>query len=129
MGKLLKPAIGGIAGLAMFASMSGTAWAGTDAVVNLYHSDGRTAGNGHFQANGDRIRACDVDPDGLGIEVVLDIGRDGTYERMADTRGHPSIYCSPWATGNIAEGTPIRIQVCGVTGNEWRGCRYDNGVA
>ncbi|WP_406448038.1 hypothetical protein OG782_04210 [Streptomyces sp. NBC_00876] len=63
---------------------------------------------------GDAIRACDTSADGWSIEVKLDIGRDGTWDRTVNTRGHNSPYCSPWKSGNIKEGTPVSIQVANV---------------
>lgn len=60
---------------------------------------------------GDSIRACDTTADGYGIETWLDINRNGSIDRIASTRGHNSPYCSPWASGNIAEGTPVTVYV------------------
>ncbi|MFF7340155.1 hypothetical protein ACFZAT_22825 [Streptomyces sp. NPDC008163] len=68
-------------------------------------------------APGDSIRACDTDADGWSIEVKLDIGRDGTWDRTATTRGHTSPYCTPWKTGDIKEGTPVLVQVANVGGD------------
>ncbi|MEU2248940.1 hypothetical protein [Streptomyces sp. NPDC019224] len=68
-------------------------------------------------APGDSIRACDTTADGWSIEVKLDIGRDGTWDRTATTRGHTSPYCTPWKTGNLKEGTPVRVQVTNVGGD------------
>ncbi|RPK36393.1 hypothetical protein EES39_32025 [Streptomyces sp. ADI92-24] len=72
---------------------------------------------------GDSIRACDTTVDGWGIEVKIDIGRNGTWDRIANTRGHNSPYCSPWKSGNIKEGTPVSIQVANVNG----GVTYPKG--
>ncbi|MBO0915912.1 hypothetical protein [Streptomyces laculatispora] len=72
---------------------------------------------------GDSIRACDTTADGWGIEVKIDIGRNGTWDRIANTRGHNSPYCSPWKSGNIKEGTPVSIQVANVNG----GVTYPKG--
>ncbi|WP_329136964.1 hypothetical protein [Streptomyces sp. NBC_00670] len=66
---------------------------------------------------GDSIQACDSIADGWGIEVRLDIGRDGDIDRTVSTRGHSSFYCSAWKTGNIAEDTPIRMWVVKVKGD------------
>ncbi|MEU0433039.1 hypothetical protein [Streptomyces sp. NPDC006290] len=68
-------------------------------------------------APGDAIKACDIKADGWGIEVKLDINRDGSYERTISTRGHASPYCSGWDSGNIAENTPIRMKVTKVNGD------------
>ncbi|ROQ63194.1 hypothetical protein EDD93_5932 [Streptomyces sp. 840.1] len=72
---------------------------------------------------GDSIRACDTSADGWGIEVKLDIGRNGTWDRVASTRGHNSPYCSPWKSGDIKEGTPVSVQVTNVDG----GVTYPKG--
>lgn len=71
---------------------------------------------------GDAIKACDTEADNWGIQVQMDIHKDGTYDRIATTRGHGAGYCSDWETGNIAEGTVIRIYVIQVRGddtNKW----------
>lgn len=130
---MLKPAFGGLGALVTFTALSGTAWAGTDAAVDVYcpqpFCNVEYAGTGYFDEYGDRIKACDMNDDGLGVEVKLDIGRDGDYERVVDTRGHASVYCSPWRTGNIAEGTRVTIRVCLVNGDFETSCGEDDGVA
>jgi hypothetical protein len=65
---------------------------------------------------GDAIRACDTTADGWGIEAWLDINRDGTIDRIASTRGHNAPYCTGWASGDIAEGTPVSIWAVTVKG-------------
>ncbi|MGW1274198.1 hypothetical protein [Streptomyces sp. NPDC002491] len=37
---------------------------------------------------------------------------------MVSSRGHAAVYVSPWKTGNIAEGTPIVVNVCAVKGSK-----------
>ncbi|MGC4940353.1 hypothetical protein [Kribbella sp. DT2] len=66
---------------------------------------------------GDAISACDVTADGWGIEVRLDIDRDGDIDRRISTRGHHSPYCSGWASGDLREGTPVRVYVVKVNGS------------
>jgi len=68
-------------------------------------------------APGDSIAACDMKADGWGIEVRLDIGRDGDIDRKISTRGHAANYCTGWASGNIPEGTPVRVWVVKVSGD------------
>ncbi|GAB2625000.1 hypothetical protein GCM10027168_65980 [Streptomyces capparidis] len=69
-----------------------------------------------FDAPGDSIAACDTARDGWGIEVRLDIGRDGDIDRKVSTRGYQAPHCSGWASGDITEGTPIRMYVVKVSG-------------
>jgi hypothetical protein len=80
-------------------------------------------------APGDAIAACDMSADGWGIEVRLDIGRDGDIDRTVSTRGHASEYCSGWASGNIAEGTPVRVWVVKVKGSTDYHPVYRDGTA
>ncbi|WP_443075627.1 transposase [Streptosporangium sp. NBC_01469] len=72
-------------------------------------------------APGDAIGACDPAADGWGVEVQLDVNRNGTVDRIATTRGHASPYCSPWATGDLPEGAPVRVRGCQVKGTQ-RAC-------
>ena len=67
---------------------------------------------------GDSIDACDTASDGWGIETRLDIGNDGDWDRVVDTRGHTAGYCTPFKGGNIAEGTVVRLRVTPVKGSE-----------
>ena len=60
---------------------------------------------------GDAIIAHDATADGWGIETHLSTGRE------ASTRGYNSPYWSDWATGNLAEGTALRMWVCLVRGD------------
>ncbi|GAA3007575.1 MULTISPECIES: hypothetical protein [Streptomyces] len=85
-----------------------------DAVFGGY---GEWNADPYGSAPGDSIRACDTEADGWSIEVKLDIDRDGTWDRVATTRGHTAPYCTPWKTGNIKEGTPVRVQVTNVGGD------------
>ncbi|MCZ4511006.1 hypothetical protein O3Q52_23000 [Streptomyces sp. ActVer] len=71
---------------------------------------------GYGDAPGDSIGACDMKADGWGIEVRLDIGRDGDIDRKVSTRGQDSPYCSDWKSGDIKEGTPVRVWVVKVRG-------------
>lgn len=81
------------------------------------------------EAPGDSIAACDIDDDGWGIEVRLDINRDGDIDRTVSTRGHLSPYCSDWGSGNIAEGTPVRVWVVKVRGTTDYHPVYQDGNA
>lgn len=75
---------------------------------------------------GDAIQACDIKADGWGIEVRLDIGRDGDIDRKVSTRGHAADYCSEWKTGDIKEDTPIRMWVVKVHGDtDYHPVRWD----
>jgi hypothetical protein len=62
-------------------------------------------------APGDAILACDLDEDAWGVEAALDIHADGTIDRTTwrflDTR--TPTYCTSWKSGNIAEGTKVRL--------------------
>jgi hypothetical protein len=79
---------------------------------------------------GDSIQACDVKADGWGIEVRLDIGRDGDIDRKVSTRGHPADYCSGWASGDITpEGTKVRVWVVKVNGSTDYHPVYKDGTA
>lgn len=76
---------------------------------------------------GDAIRACDYKADGWGIAVYLNIDPDTiwdlAWDRRATTQGHNSPYCSPWATGNITEGTRVLVWGCMVKGTEVKSCK------
>ncbi|MEV6719161.1 hypothetical protein AB0M48_44795 [Lentzea sp. NPDC051208] len=96
-----------------------------DAGINIY-AGSALAGYGDFNADpdgsvpGDAIRACDTLADGWGIETQLDINPGATWDtdRVVNTRGHASPYCSGWASGNIGENTPVAIRVCLVKSGE-----------
>ncbi|GAA1701849.1 hypothetical protein GCM10009745_56270 [Kribbella yunnanensis] len=80
-------------------------------------------------APGDAIAACDIEADGWGIEVRLDIRRDGDIDRVVSTRGHAAEYCSGWASGDLSEGTPVRVWVVKVNGNTDYHPVYKDGTA
>ncbi|MET7282694.1 hypothetical protein ABZS29_30980 [Kribbella sp. NPDC005582] len=80
-------------------------------------------------APGDAIAACDIEADGWGIEVRLDIGRNGTIDRKISTRGHAAEWCSGWASGDIPEGTPVRVWVVKVNGTTDYHPVYKDGTA
>lgn len=99
-------------------TMQSAAWAGSGTIyVGSY-------GTGRFQADpsgsipGDAIRACDTSADGFGIRVGLDIGADGDVDRIVTTEGHNSPYCSAWGSGNIAEGTSVRLWAYRIKNNQ-----------
>ncbi|MFJ6214514.1 hypothetical protein ACIQGZ_14435 [Streptomyces sp. NPDC092296] len=60
---------------------------------------------------GDAMFVYDYLADGYGIETHLSNGR------IATTRGHNSPYMSPWATGNLPEGTKLQMWTCLVKGS------------
>ncbi|WLQ44538.1 hypothetical protein P8A22_34320 [Streptomyces laculatispora] len=101
----------------------GTAAAAPKAIEATFGGYGEWNPDPYDGIPGDSIRACDTTADGWGIEVKIDIGRNGTWDRIANTRGHNSPYCSPWKSGNIKEGTPVSIQVANVNG----GVTYPKG--
>lgn len=98
---------------------------GDDVVIHIKNEAGTEIGWAEFQADpfgsipGDAIRASDRYADGLGVEAWLDINPGSTFQtdRIASTRGHNSPYTSPYATGNIAEGTRIGLRLCLVQGS------------
>jgi hypothetical protein len=72
---------------------------------------------------GDAFRVVDWSADGFGIEARM---VDPTTGRYATTRGEPSVYYSGWSTGNLAEGTEVFIQVCGIKGTgSWCSIAYE----
>ncbi|MER7885009.1 hypothetical protein ABTY35_19550 [Streptomyces fimicarius] len=103
---------------ALVIGMQGEAWA----AITMTLKDG--GGKGYWSADpsgntpGDAIKACDDEDDGWGIQLELDINRDGTTDRIATTRGHKSPYCSPWKTGDIKEGTEVTLRLYKVKGKE-----------
>lgn len=101
----------------------GTASAAPKTIDAVFGGYGEWNPDPYGSIPGDSIRACDTDADGWGIEVKLDIGRDGTWDRTVSTRGHNSPYCGPWKSGNIKEDTPVSIQVTNVNG----GVTYPKG--
>lgn len=88
-----------------------------------------TGGYGEWNADpsgstpGDAIRACDTSADGDGIKVSLDIDRDTIEDRWASTAGHTAGYCSPWASGNIGEGTTVWVTVWKGAGSNYTAIR------
>ncbi|MHA6763399.1 hypothetical protein [Streptacidiphilus sp. PAMC 29251] len=83
-----------------------------DIIVYTNVNETTVAGEVTFSKNpldgypGDAIRAYDALADGYGIEATLNVG-----ERFATTSGHSSPYYSPWATGNLPEGTSYQLSV------------------
>ncbi|MGI3225047.1 hypothetical protein ACRJ4B_15125 [Streptomyces sp. GTA36] len=67
---------------------------------------------------GDALQVRDILGDGWGIEAEAMAQSGGAGYRMATSRGHSAYYASGWKTGNIAEGTPIVVQVCAVKGDK-----------
>jgi hypothetical protein len=84
---------------------------------------------GYGDAPGDSIAACDQSSDGYGIEVRLDVGRDGDIDRTTSTLGHYAPYCTGWASGNLPEGTPIRMWVAKVDHDGRYHPVYQDGTA
>ncbi|MFD0021246.1 hypothetical protein [Streptomyces sp. NPDC058382] len=111
------------AAFGLVVAAQGTASAAPVSIDATFGGRGEWNADPYGNTPGDSIRACDTSSDGWGIEVKLDIGRDGTWDRIATTRGHNAKYCSPWKSGNIKEGTPVSIQVANVDG----GVTYPKG--
>lgn len=103
-----------VAAFGLVIAAQGTAAAAPKPIEATFGGYGEWNPDPYGSIPGDSIRACDTGADGWGIEVKLDIGRDGTWDRVVSTRGHNSPYCSPWKSGNIKEGTPVSIQVANV---------------
>ncbi|MFD7720428.1 hypothetical protein [Streptomyces sp. NPDC059814] len=112
-----------VAAFGLVVAAQGTASAAPKTIEATFGGYGGWNPDPYSGIPGDAIRACDTTADGWGIEVKLDIGRDGTWDRTVSTRGHNSPYCSPWKSGNIKEGTPVSIQVANVDG----GVTYPKG--
>lgn len=66
---------------------------------------------------GDALRARDSSAEGWGVEATVSTITIG-YSRTASTRGEPSPYTTPWNTGNLEEGTKLRLTGCLVKGSE-----------
>ncbi len=117
VGRAAKAVLTGAAGLGLCLGMQGQAQAASITVQV-------TGGYGEFNQDpsaegpGDAVRACDTKSDGWGVEVEIDIHNDGTVDREIDTRGHNSPYCTPWATGDIVEGTVVKVIVYQVKGSD-----------
>ena len=87
----------------------------------IYRGTGYWSMSPAYDEPGDAVKACDGRADGWGIEAQIDIDPSGAtfhVDRVATTRGHTEGYCSPWATGNIRENTPVNLRVCKVKGTE-----------
>ncbi|MFJ4536395.1 hypothetical protein ACIP39_10495 [Streptomyces tibetensis] len=88
------------------------------------YNDGAYAGVMSWNADafgdipGDAFRAVDALGDGYAMEATMIHPVGG---RTATTRGHAAPYYSPWASGNLAEGTTVYIQLCAVKG-EYSSC-------
>ncbi|MER5473088.1 hypothetical protein ABZX90_25915 [Streptomyces sp. NPDC002935] len=67
---------------------------------------------------GDALEVRDILADGWGIEAEAAAQSNAAGYRKATTRGHAAYYNSGWKTGNIAEGTPIVVNVCAVKGDK-----------
>lgn len=100
-----------LGGVTLVTGMQGQAMAASTVTISHPGGYGQWNPDPSGSIPGDAIRACDNAADGWGIEVWLDINRNGTIDRIASTRGHDSPYCSSWASGNIAEGTPVDVYV------------------
>ncbi len=131
MRRILRSAVGGVAAVIVFVSLSGTAWASDDARIDLRWDEGPWEGfyggwgefnaDGNGSVRGDSIRACDMLADGFGVEVTLN-----NY-LVATTRGHASPYCSDWKRDNREEGIRATIRVCLVKRGEPERCGWDTG--
>jgi hypothetical protein len=78
------------------------------------------AGYGMFSQNptdddpGDAIQASDQYADGYYIETFLSRTEFGTPFRTASTGGQTSPYTTPWATGDLPEGTTYFMWICAI---------------
>ncbi|WP_333738820.1 hypothetical protein [Streptomyces sp. IBSBF 2806] len=121
-------------GMVVFASTP--ALASADLTVHV-HDCGvcSTHGYGWFKADpeaglpGDALKACDLDADTYAITAWLYNRDTGNLIRKVSTAGHAANYCTPWATGNIAEQTPVWLKVCTTKGSTEYLCNSDNGWA
>ncbi|MGW5974844.1 hypothetical protein [Streptomyces sp. NPDC055186] len=116
----IRVGVAAVGAAAITFGMQGSAWAAQTITLP-------GAGYGQWQADpdgsipGDSIRACDNVADGYGIEVHLDIHQDGDVDRVATTAGYSSPFCTAWKSGNIPEGTKVRIWVYKVKGGQIHG--------
>ncbi|MEV4620789.1 hypothetical protein AB0J74_19020 [Asanoa sp. NPDC049573] len=99
----------------------------------IYSGNGAWVGTFWFQADpangapGDALKTCDMEKDGLGTEIRMDIGSSSGFQqtdRIASTRGMGAGYCDGWKTGDIAENTSVALKVCLVRGTT----EYCSGV-
>lgn len=79
-----------VAAFGLVIAAQGTAAAAPKPIEATFGGYGEWNPDPYGSIPGDSIRACDTSADGWGIEVKLDIGRDGTWDRVASTRGHNS---------------------------------------
>jgi hypothetical protein len=122
-------------GVALALALAGQAHAASKNLVIGVDTASHSYGIVYYQgdpsggAPGDSIKACDTSSDGWGVEVQLDIHRNGTVDRIATTQGHTATYCTPYASGNIAEGTLLRIRGCWVAGSDITCQSWHNSTA
>ncbi|MET9852296.1 hypothetical protein ABZY57_05000 [Streptomyces sp. NPDC006450] len=72
----------------------------------------------YFEANGDKLQACDNNPDGWGVYGELWV--NGVYNRSVTTQGHASPYCTPWKTGDIQEPANVEVKAWLRRGSDWK---------
>ncbi|WP_128377508.1 hypothetical protein [Streptomyces cavernae] len=85
----------------------------------VVYNKGRYAGMAYWQANpiadqnipGDALQAVDSLKDGWSIEAIL-----MPVDRTVSTSGHTAPYISPYKTGNLAEGTTVKLRACASKG-------------
>ncbi|WP_405644824.1 hypothetical protein [Streptomyces sp. NBC_00019] len=56
---------------------------------------------------GDSMRAADYYGDGWGVNAIL----ESPY-RLASTDGHAAPYKTGWKSGDLTEGTSVRMRIC-----------------
>lgn len=90
---------------------AGPAAAGTNLRVRTTDAD--PGGEGYFKAHGDVVRACDIQGDGYGVFVGLDVGsRSRVPEVIVFDDNGSGNGCQSTGASWIAEGTTVRLQVC-----------------
>nr|WP_181803170.1 hypothetical protein [Streptomyces shenzhenensis] len=130
-------AVTSIAAASFLGAAASPAQAGTGMLIAVQINDFQDWGNfnqdpvgGTNPTPGDAIRACDFTADGWGVTTYLDIGSNGSWDRTSTTAGNAADYCSPWATGNIGEGTKVTIKACNTkSGYSPKNCKEEDSVA
>ncbi|MGW3208227.1 hypothetical protein [Streptomyces sp. NPDC001135] len=81
----------------------------------VVYNKGHYAGMAYWQANplepdipGDALQAIDSYADGWGVEAIL------IPDRTVSTAGHSAPYISPYKTGNLTEGSTVKLRACAV---------------
>lgn len=89
-------------GFAMNAAPASAAPRGAD--IDVATTDDNPGGRAHFEADGDDLRVCDQDSDGLRAVAKL-----GSNPWVAETRG--AGHCSDFGY-DLVEGAGIKLEIC-----------------